>query len=111
LPDISKQIVMVKKIQKRKLGNSGLEVSALGLGFKLDPNGGPKWIGLDSRPEHIRQVAEASLKRLRVDAVDLFYQHRVDLGSGPYWAHPVIHNGILFIRHGKALMAYDIKEK
>jgi aryl-alcohol dehydrogenase-like predicted oxidoreductase len=47
-------------------------------GFKLDPNGGPRWIGLDSRPEHIKEVAEASLKRLRVEAIDLFYQHRVD---------------------------------
>jgi aryl-alcohol dehydrogenase-like predicted oxidoreductase len=47
-------------------------------GFKPDPNGGPGWSGLDSRPEHIKQVAEASLKRLRVDAIDLFYQHRVD---------------------------------
>jgi aryl-alcohol dehydrogenase-like predicted oxidoreductase len=47
-------------------------------GFKLDPAGGPKWIGLDSRPEHIKQVAEASLKRLKRDAIDLFYQHRVD---------------------------------
>jgi aryl-alcohol dehydrogenase-like predicted oxidoreductase len=47
-------------------------------GFKLDPQGGPKWIGLDSRPEHIKEVAEASLKRLGVDAIDLFYQHRVD---------------------------------
>ncbi|MGE0454485.1 MAG: aldo/keto reductase [Vicinamibacteria bacterium] len=46
-------------------------------GFKLDP-GAPKWVGLDSRPEHVRQVAEASLKRLQVDALDLFYQHRVD---------------------------------
>jgi aryl-alcohol dehydrogenase-like predicted oxidoreductase len=134
---------MITKIQKRKLGKSGLEVSALGLGcmgmsfsfppfpdkkemislirkavergitffdtaevygpctneelvgealepfrgqvviatkfgFKLDPNGGPKFIGLDSRPDHIRRVAEASLKRLRIDAIDLFYQHRVD---------------------------------
>ncbi len=130
-------------MQKRKLGNSGLEVSALGLGcmgmsfgfgpaadkaemiqlmhkaveqgvtffdsaevygpfvneelvgealapfkgkvtiatkfgFELDPNGGPKFIGLNSRPEHIKKVAEASLKRLRVDVIDLFYQHRVD---------------------------------
>jgi len=130
-------------MQKRKLGNSGLEVSALGLGcmgmsfgygpaadrqemvalirtavergvtffdtaevygpftneelvgealapfrgrvliatkfgFKLDPNGGPKWVGLDSRPAHVKEVAEASLKRLKVDAIDLFYQHRVD---------------------------------
>jgi aryl-alcohol dehydrogenase-like predicted oxidoreductase len=53
-------------------------VIATKFGFKLDPNGGPKWVGLDSRPEHIKQVAESSLKRLRVDAIDLFYQHRVD---------------------------------
>jgi aryl-alcohol dehydrogenase-like predicted oxidoreductase len=57
----------------------GKVVIATKFGFKLDPNGGPKWIGLDSRPEHIRQVAEASLKRLRVEVIDLFYQHRVDL--------------------------------
>jgi aryl-alcohol dehydrogenase-like predicted oxidoreductase len=56
----------------------GQVVIATKFGFKLDPNGGPKWIGLNSRPEHIRQVAEASLRRLRVDAIDLFYQHRVD---------------------------------
>ncbi len=133
---------MDSKIQKRKLGNSGLEVSALGLGcmgmsfgygppsdrkemislirsafergvtffdtaevygpfineelvgealarfrgqvviatkfgFNLDPVTGAQ-SGLDSRPEHIRKVAEASLRRLRVDAIDLFYQHRVD---------------------------------
>ncbi len=130
-------------MQKRKLGNSGLEVSALGLGcmrmsfgdrpvdrremvsflhqavdrgitffdtaevygpftneellgealspsrgkvviatkfgFKHDPQTGPKpSVGLDSRPEQIQRVAEASLKRLKVDAIDLFYQHRVD---------------------------------
>jgi aryl-alcohol dehydrogenase-like predicted oxidoreductase len=134
---------MASKVQKRKLGKSGLEVSALGLGcmgmsfsfppfpdkkemislirssvergvtffdtaevygpytneelvgealypfrgqvviatkfgFELDPDGCPKFVGLDSRPEHIRQVAEASLRRLRVEAIDLFYQHRVD---------------------------------
>ena len=56
----------------------GQVVIATKFGFKLDPNGGPKWVGLDSRPEHIKQVAEASLKRLKVDAIDLFYQHRVD---------------------------------
>ena len=131
-------------MQKRKLGNSGLEVSALGLGcmrmshdespipdkqemmtflhaavergitffdtaevygpftneelvgealepfrgkvviatkfgFKHDPDKGPNpGVGLDSRPEQIKRVAEASLKRLRVEAIDLFYQHRVD---------------------------------
>ena len=128
-------------MQKRKLGNSGLEVSALGLGcmgmsfgygppgdeqemisvirsavdlgvtffdtaevygpftnevlvgkalspirkqvviatkfgFHIDANG--KQAGLNSRPEHIKEVAEASLKRLNIDAIDLFYQHRVD---------------------------------
>jgi aryl-alcohol dehydrogenase-like predicted oxidoreductase len=46
-------------------------------GFKIDPSTG-KQAGLDSRPEHIREVAEASLKRLKTDAIDLFYQHRVD---------------------------------
>ncbi len=52
-------------------------VIATKFGFKLDPNTG-KQAGLDSRPEHIKEVAEASLKRLRVDAIDLLYQHRVD---------------------------------
>ena len=129
-------------MQKRKLGKSGLEVSALGLGcmgmssglgppadkkemitliskaiekginffdtaevygpftneelvgealepfkgqvviatkFGWKPNAEGKWFDLDSRPEHIKQVCEESLKRLRVDAIDLFYQHRVDL--------------------------------
>src|SRR3954466_9850933 len=56
----------------------GKVVIATKFGFKLNPDGGPKWAGLDSRPEHIKEVAESSLKRLRVDAIDLFYQHRVD---------------------------------
>jgi aryl-alcohol dehydrogenase-like predicted oxidoreductase len=46
-------------------------------GFKIDPSSG-KQDGLDSRPEHIKEVAEASLKRLKTDVIDLFYQHRVD---------------------------------
>ncbi len=52
-------------------------VIATKFGFKLDPNTG-KQVGLDSRPEHIKEVAGASLKRLRTDVIDLFYQHRVD---------------------------------
>ena len=56
----------------------GRVVIATKFGFTLDPKGGPGWSALDSRPEHIKQVAEASLKRLKVDAIDLFYQHRVD---------------------------------
>ena len=53
-------------------------VIATKFGFKLDPNTG-KQAGLDSRPAHIKEVAEASLKRLKTDVIDLFYQHRVDL--------------------------------
>jgi aryl-alcohol dehydrogenase-like predicted oxidoreductase len=53
-------------------------VIATKFGFKLDPTGERAWVGLDSRPEHIKEVAEASLKRLRTDVIDLFYQHRVD---------------------------------
>jgi aryl-alcohol dehydrogenase-like predicted oxidoreductase len=138
------QKIGVRNMQKRKLGNSNLEVSALGLGcmrmshdenpipdkqemisflhtavdrgvtffdtaevygpfineelvgealapfrrqviiatkfgFKHDPQKGPiPAVGLDSRPEQIKRVAEASIKRLQVEAIDLFYQHRVD---------------------------------
>jgi aryl-alcohol dehydrogenase-like predicted oxidoreductase len=52
-------------------------VIATKFGWKLDPNTG-KQAGLDSRPAHIKEVAEASLKRLKTDVIDLFYQHRVD---------------------------------
>jgi aryl-alcohol dehydrogenase-like predicted oxidoreductase len=54
-------------------------VIATKFGFKFDPETG-KQAGLDSRPEHIKEVAEASLKRLRTNVIDLFYQHRVDPG-------------------------------
>jgi aryl-alcohol dehydrogenase-like predicted oxidoreductase len=53
-------------------------VIATKFGFKLNPDGKPGWAGLDSRPEHIRQVADESLRRLKIDSIDLFYQHRVD---------------------------------
>ncbi len=56
----------------------GQVVIATKFGFDIDPETGQRRAGLNSRPEHIRQVAEASLKRLRVEAIDLFYQHRVD---------------------------------
>src|SRR5260370_16210210 len=48
-------------------------------GWEANPADGGKWTSLNSHPEHIKKVAEASLKRLKVDAIDLFYQHRVDL--------------------------------
>src|SRR5216684_2804798 len=53
-------------------------VIATKFGFELYPDRRPGWVGLNSRPEHIKEVAEASLKQLRIDAIDLFYQHRVD---------------------------------
>lgn len=53
-------------------------VIATKFGWKANPADGGKWNALDSHPAHIREVAEASLKRLRVDSLDLFYQHRVD---------------------------------
>jgi aryl-alcohol dehydrogenase-like predicted oxidoreductase len=56
----------------------GQVVIATKFGWKIDPKAERGLAGLDSRPEHIKQVAEASLKRLKVDAIDLFYQHRVD---------------------------------
>jgi len=57
----------------------GQVIIATKFGFKHDPDKGPHpSTGFDSRPEHIKRVAEASLKRLRIEAIDLFYQHRVD---------------------------------
>jgi aryl-alcohol dehydrogenase-like predicted oxidoreductase len=56
----------------------GQVVIATKFGFKPASSGEARWSELDSRPEHIKEVAEASLKRLKVEAIDLFYQHRVD---------------------------------
>jgi aryl-alcohol dehydrogenase-like predicted oxidoreductase len=56
----------------------GQVVIATKFGWKIDPKAERGLAGLDSRPEQIKRVADASLKRLRVDAIDLFYQHRVD---------------------------------
>jgi aryl-alcohol dehydrogenase-like predicted oxidoreductase len=57
----------------------GNVVIATKFGWEANPDDGGKWNALNSRPEHIKQAAEGSLKRLKVDAIDLFYQHRVDL--------------------------------
>jgi aryl-alcohol dehydrogenase-like predicted oxidoreductase len=54
-------------------------VIATKFGWEANPADGGKWNNLNSRPEHIKKVAEASLKRLKTDVIDLFYQHRVDL--------------------------------
>jgi aryl-alcohol dehydrogenase-like predicted oxidoreductase len=56
----------------------GRVVIATKFGFKLNPDGSPGWQGLDSRPEHVKQAVEGSLKRLKVETIDLLYQHRVD---------------------------------
>ena len=56
----------------------GKVLIATKFGFDLDPATAQRTGGLNSRPEHIKAVAESSLKRLKVDAIDLFYQHRVD---------------------------------
>jgi aryl-alcohol dehydrogenase-like predicted oxidoreductase len=56
----------------------GKVVIATKFGFNLNPDGSPGFVGPNSTPQRIRQVAEESCKRLRVDAIDLFYQHRVD---------------------------------
>jgi aryl-alcohol dehydrogenase-like predicted oxidoreductase len=57
----------------------GKVVIATKFGWEANPDDGGKWNALNSRPEHIKQAAEGSLKRLKVEAIDLFYQHRVDL--------------------------------
>ncbi len=54
-------------------------VIATKFGWQANPNDGGKWSALNSRPEHIKKVAEESLKRLKTDRIDLYYQHRVDL--------------------------------
>jgi len=56
----------------------GKVVIATKFAYELKPDGSPGWVRLNSQPEHIRQSIEGSLKRLKVDAIDLYYQHRVD---------------------------------
>jgi aryl-alcohol dehydrogenase-like predicted oxidoreductase len=75
---VGEALAPVRKFATANPSDGGQVVIATKFGFKLNPDGSPGWHGLDSRPEHIKQVAEASLKRLRTDVIDLFYQHRVD---------------------------------
>ncbi len=53
-------------------------VIATKFGFNLNPDGSPGWQGLNSRPEHVKDAVERSLRRLKIDVIDLIYQHRVD---------------------------------
>src|SRR5580658_7331417 len=57
----------------------GRVVIATKFGWEANPQDGGKWTALNSRPEHIKQAVEGSLRRLRTDVIDLYYQHRVDL--------------------------------
>ncbi len=62
---------------------------------------------------YIYEEKNGNVGLLRPDPAgfDLVSSFKINGGSGPYWAHPVIHNGVLYIRHGEAFFAYDIKEK
>jgi len=75
---VGEALAPFRKFATANPSGGGQVVIATKFGFKLGPKG--EQIGLDSRPEHIKEVADASLKRLRSDVIDLFYQHRVDPG-------------------------------
>ncbi len=75
---VGEALAPFRKFATANPSGGGQVVIATKFGFKLGPKG--EQIGLDSRPEHIKEVADASLKRLRTDVIDLFYQHRVDPG-------------------------------
>src|SRR5438046_961369 len=75
---VGEALAPFRKFATANPSGGGQVMIATKFGFKLGPKG--EQIGLDGRPEHIKEVAEASLKRLRTDFIDLFYQHRVDPG-------------------------------
>ncbi len=84
-----------KKMWEEKWNNKGSIIAADGFLYIYDEKGG-----------------NAGLVRVNPEKFDLVSSFKVNLGnSGPFWAHPVIHNGILYLRHNNALMAYDIKVK
>ena len=73
---VGEALAPFRKFATANPSGGGQVVIATKFGFKIGPKG--EQIGLDSRPQHIKEVAETSLKRLRSDVIDLFYQHRVD---------------------------------
>ncbi|HMH42546.1 MAG TPA: aldo/keto reductase, partial [Pyrinomonadaceae bacterium] len=73
---VGEALAPFRKFATANPSGGGQVVIATKFGFKIGPKG--EQIGLDSRPEHIKEVADASLRRLRTDVIDLFYQHRVD---------------------------------
>jgi aryl-alcohol dehydrogenase-like predicted oxidoreductase len=75
---VGEALAPFRKFATANPSGGGQVAIATKFGFKLNPDGSPGWAGLDSRPEHIKKVAEGSLKRLKTDVIDLFYQHRVD---------------------------------
>jgi aryl-alcohol dehydrogenase-like predicted oxidoreductase len=75
---VGEALAPFRKVATTNPSGGGRLVIATKFGFKPDSKPETRWSNLDSRPEHIREVAEASLKRLRTDVIDLFYQHRVD---------------------------------
>src|SRR5438046_6205495 len=75
---VGEALAPFRKFATANPSGGGQVMIATKFGFKFSPKG--EQIGLDSRPEHIKEVTEASMKRLRTDVIDLFYQHRVDPG-------------------------------
>ena len=75
---VGEALAPLRKSASSDSSSSQQLVIATKFGFKINPDGTPGWQGLDSRPDHIKKVADASLKRLRTEVIDLFYQHRVD---------------------------------
>jgi aryl-alcohol dehydrogenase-like predicted oxidoreductase len=75
---VGEALAPFRKFATANPSGGGQVVIATKFGFKPASKGESRWTELDSRPEHIKEVAEASLKRLRTDFIDLFYQHRVD---------------------------------
>src|SRR5215217_7129828 len=75
---VGEALAPFRKFATANPSGGGQVVIATKFGFKPASTDDARWSELDSRPEHIKQVADASLKRLKTDVIDLFYQHRVD---------------------------------